>query len=69
MERWLMVVSVVCVVVSLLVHLEVILTNRTIIPYGFLLAVLFWGLSAISFVKRGPKSDMSFLFQKKNEDK
>mgnify|MGYP001330351621 FL=1 len=65
MERWLMLASVVSVVVSLLVHLDVIPINRNIIPYGFLLGVLFWVLSAISFTKRGQESDMSFLFHKK----
>ena len=68
MEQWLMVASVISVFASLLVHLEVIPANRSIIPYGFLFAVIFWGLSTISIAKRGPKSDMSFLFHKKQND-
>ena len=69
MEPFLMALSLICVVASLLVHLEVILANKSIVPYGLLLVVIFWELSAVYFAKRGPKSDMDFLFHKKlNED-
>ena len=68
MERFLMVLALICVLASFLIHLEVLQADRSVIPYGFILAVIFWGLSAICFARRGPKSDMSFLFHKKQDD-
>ena len=68
MEKIFMVLALISVFFSFLVHLDVFSADRSIIPYGFILAVIFWGLSAVFFARRGPKSDLSFLFHKKQID-
>ena len=68
MERILMLLALISVILSFLVHLDIILTDRSVIPYGFILAFIFWGLSAVFFARKGPKSDLSFLFHKKQVD-
>ena len=68
MEKILMLLALISVIFSFLVHLDIILIDRSVIPYGFILAVIFWGLSAVFFARKGPKSDLSFLFHKKQID-
>ena len=68
MEKILMMLALISVILSFLVHLDIILIDRSVIPYGFILAVIFWGLSAVFFARKGPKSDLSFLFHKKIDD-
>ena len=68
MEKILMMLALISVIFSFLVHLDIILIDRSVIPYGFILAIIFWGLSAVFFARKGPKSDLSFLFHKKIDD-